>query len=943
MRDPAKANISAFSSWGPTDDGRIKPDIVANGDGVHSSLNGSNTAYGTLNGTSMATPNATGTAALLVQEYSRLFPGGAMRSATLKGLLIHTADDRGNAGPDYKFGWGLLNGQAAADLLRDHAANPLKLRLAEELITSGVTTITREFVWDGVSPIRATLTWTDPAGGATTSSDLRTPRLRNNLDLKIVGPDGSEHLPFVMPFVGAWTRASMDLPATTGKNNTDNVEQVRIAAPPAPGVYRAVVTFEGTLANNQQAYSLLLSGSANEEPPPPPLSVTSVSPASGLPGPVTLDFGGAGFDAGAEVRLLRSGQTDRIASSTELVGETLRAQIDLTGAAAGLWDLRVTNPDGETITLTSAFSVVGALWSETFDGTVSGWTSTSETGANSWSLTTAQSHTPSRSYFASGPSSKTTTSLVSPTFNVPSGATNLQFKFWHRHELQAGRDGGRLELSVGGGAWFDITASGSGTAFASNGYNGTISNTGNPNNRSDFAGLQAWTGSSGAFVETIVNLTDTAKFAGKTLRARWRLATDGGTASAGWHVDTISLVGGGDLSNAAPVITTPAATTSTETVTDPDGTVYAVVRGLDIGLAVVASDEGGAENLTYTWSASSASGAPLGFLPNGDNAARLSTVYFEGLGDYFLTVTVRDAQGLAAASTVAVRVLATADSVEVTPAVASVVVGGAQSFAATVLDQFGNPLASQPASYSWTVSGGGTIDTTGLFTASAAGGPFTITAVSDALSGTAGVTVNRASATVTLEGLARTYDGAPKPVTVVTDPAGLAVEITYDGASEAPTAVGSYAVEAVVVSPDYQGGASDTLVIVESPTSYELWAEEQGLTTETMGPLADADGDGLLNLLEYALGGDPLAAGVSPVTSTLHESGPLALTFPRVADPALVYTVEASSDLVGPWEALAAPGNPSTGEANAEGSITIVDTEPLGEHPRRFLRLRVEN
>ena len=936
LRDPSKAAVSSFSSWGPTDDGRVKPDLVANGDGVYSSLNGSNAAYGGMSGTSMATPNATGTAVLLVQEYSRLFPGGAMRSATLKGLLIHTADDRGNTGPDYKFGWGLLNGQAAADLLRDHAANPLKVRLAEELATAGVTTITREFVWDGVSPIRATLAWTDPAGSATTTSDLRTPRLRNNLDLKIVGPDGSEHLPFVLPFVGAWTQASMDLPATTGKNNTDNVEQVRIAAPPAPGVYRAVVTFDGTLANNQQAYSLLLSGSANEEPPPPPLGVTSVSPASGLPGPVTLDLGGAGFDVGAEVRLLRSGQTDRVASSTELVGETLRAQVDLTGAAAGSWDLRVTNPDGETVSLASAFSVVGALWSETFDGTVSGWASTAETGTNSWSPATAQSHTPARSYFASGPATKTTTSLVSPAFNVPSGAANLQFKFWHRHDLQTGRDGGRLEFSVGGGSWFDITASGSGTAFASNGYNGTISNTGNPNSRSDFAGLRAWTGGSGAFVETIVNLADTAKFAGKTLRARWRLATDGGTASAGWHVDTISLVGGGDLGNAAPVITTSAATTGTETATDTDGTVYAVVRGLETGLSVAATDDGGAENLTYAWSAASASGTPLGFLPDGDNAARLSTAYFEGLGDYFLTVTVRDAQGLAAASTVAVRVLATADSVEVTPAVASVVVGGAQSFAATVLDQFGNPLASQPASYSWTASGGGMIDATGLFAANATGGPFTITAVSGDLSGSAGVTVNRAPATVILSGLERLYTGAPLAVGVMTDPAGLAVSVTYDGVASAPSAAGGYAVVATVTDTNYQGGASATLVI---RTGLDAWAESLGLTGDAAAPTADPDADGTPNLLEYALGGDPVSAGRAPVEAAVIE-GRLALVFTRIADPGLVYTVEASDDLA-QWSVLAAPGNPSTGETNIAGPAFIVDTRELAASPRRFLRLRV--
>lgn len=936
VRDPAKANISSFSSWGPTDDGRIKPDLVANGDGVYSTLNSSNTAYGNLSGTSMATPNATGTAALLVQEYARLTDGGAMRSATLKALLIHTADDRGQPGPDYKFGWGLLNGQAAADLLRDHFANPLKKRLAEDLISTSRTTITHEFVWDGVSPIHATLAWTDPAGTATTTSDLRTPRLRNNLDLKIIAPDGAEFLPFVMPFVGAWTQASMDLPATTGKNNTDNVEQVRIAAPPAPGVYRAVVSYDGTLANNQQHYSLLISGSADEEPPPPPLGVGSVSPASALPGPVTLDIGGTGFKSGATVRLLRSGQGDLVASSVTLVGEILRAQIDLTGAVSGLWDLRVTNPDGETATLFSAFDILGALWSETFDGTVSGWSSTADTGSNSWTLTDAQSHSPARSHFAPGPATKTTASLVSPTFDVPSLATNLQFKFWHNYNLQSGQDGGRLEFSVGGGAWFVVGASGSGTSFASNGYTSTISDKGNPNTRSDFAGAQAWSGNSGGFIETIVNLTDTAKFAGKTLRARWRLATNASTSSPGWYVDTVSLVGGGDLTNAAPTIITAADTGSTETVT-VDEIVFDVVRGREIGVSVTAADDGGVSNLTYTWSATSASGTPVGFLPNGGNTARLGTAYFEGVGDYVLTVTVRDAQGLAATSSVNVRVLATADAVSVSPAVASVVYGGTQSFAAIVLDQFGEPMASQPGSFAWAASGGGVIGSAGLFTATSAGGPYTITATSGDRSGIASITVNQAPASVTLGELARLYTGSALHVGVETSPAGLAVSVTYDGSATAPAEPGSYAVVATVTDPNHQGSASGTLVIEKG---VDAWAEAAGLSGDAADPLADPDGDGVPNLLAYALGADPLTPGGAALPETEIVDGRLTFTFNRIADPGLVYTVEASDDLV-TWTVLDVPGNPSTGSDNVAGPVTVTDPGEVSTAPRRFLRLRV--
>jgi subtilisin family serine protease len=262
-RNPANATMSSFSSWGPTDDGRIKPDLVANGVDLFSSGNGGDTAYYTSSGTSMSSPNAAGTAALLIQEFRNLF-GYNMRASTLKGLLIHTASDLGNAGPDYKNGWGLINGTSAVQVIRSHAFEPTKRRITEARITSANRPLAYEFTWDGSTPIRATLSWTDPAGDVTTTSDLRTPRLKNNLDVRIIGPSGQVFLPYVMPFVGTWTVASMDSPATTGTNNVDNVEQVYIATPPEAGTYRVEVTYQGTLTNSEQIFSLLLDGAQNE-------------------------------------------------------------------------------------------------------------------------------------------------------------------------------------------------------------------------------------------------------------------------------------------------------------------------------------------------------------------------------------------------------------------------------------------------------------------------------------------------------------------------------------------------------------------------------------------------------------------------------------------------------------------------------------------------------
>ena len=823
-RDPSKAVLSYFSSCGPTDDGRIKPDVVANGENLYSSINTSNTAYDTYSGTSMATPNAVGSSALLIQQYGNFFPGQAMRASTLKGLLIHTADDRGNPGPDYKYGWGLVNVQAAAALILDHYTYPTKQRITENQLTSATVTRTQSFIWDGISAISATLCWTDAAAAALTTSDSRSARLVNNLNLKIVAPGGSEFFPFVMPFVGTWTQASMDLPATTGINNTDNVEQVRIAAPPAAGTYQAVVTFSGALAANSQNYSLLLSGSSAEAPPPLPLVLNSVSPNSGpSSGTVTLDLAGTGLRADTAVKLARSGHGDIVATGGQLIGGTHRCQVNLTGAAAGAWNVVATNPNLETSTLAAAFTVVGAIWSENFDGTPAGWTSQATTGTNSWTLSTAQSKSPPTSYFAPGPSTKSTTSLTSPAIPIPAGATNLQLKFWQNRDLQSTRDAGKLEFSIDNGAsWFDVESSGSGAIFASNGYNATIGSTGPKSSRNEFAGQSAWSGNSNGFVETIVNLTDTAKYAGQNLRLRWRIATDNSTASTGWYIDSITLLGGGDLANQAPAITTAATTSSTETVTDPDTTVYQIIRGASANLSVAATDDGGEPALTYTWSVTGGPGNPVFFAANASNAAKNTTANFEATGDYQISVSVRDSQGLATASSVNVRVLQTAAGIIVSPPAATLSVGATQAFGAALLDQFSVAMASQPPSFTWSASGGGTINSAGLFSAAAAGGPHVITASASGFSNTASVTVAPAPATVTLGNLAQTYNGSPESVTVTTNPPGLAVAVTYNGSPAPPANAGSYAVEANITNPNYQGTASGTLVINKAAATIAL-------------------------------------------------------------------------------------------------------------------------
>jgi hypothetical protein len=280
VRSPSAGSMSSFSSWGPCDDGRIKPDLVANGVSVYSTTAASDSAYdGTYSGTSMATPNAAGSAALIQQLYANTF-GQRPRASLLKALLIHTADDLGNPGPDYKFGWGLINVKAAADMILAQKAAPAVPRILENTLTAAIKSTTTTFTWDGVSPIRATLSWTDPAGAAQTAADSRTANLVHDLDLKITGPDGATvYLPFVMPFVGSWTSAAMSAAATTGKNRVDNTEQVYISNPNRAGTYTVTVSMDAALTTNAQPYALVVTGAAaSTTPTPTPTPSPSPSP-----------------------------------------------------------------------------------------------------------------------------------------------------------------------------------------------------------------------------------------------------------------------------------------------------------------------------------------------------------------------------------------------------------------------------------------------------------------------------------------------------------------------------------------------------------------------------------------------------------------------------------------------------------------------------------------
>ena len=240
-----------FSSWGPTDDGRVKPDIVGDGLNVLSTSSSGVAAYSAESGTSFSAPNVTGSLYLLQEYYAQKNSGAFMKAATLKGLACNTAFDAGNIGPDYIYGWGLLNMVAATQAITNNGTTSL---IKENTLAQGqqqTFTVTAS----GNGPLSGMISWTDPAGTPTVAGTInsRTPKLVNDLDLRVT--DGTTTFtPWVLDPNNPATSA------TTGDNIRDNIEQVFIPGAIPGHTYTLTVSHKGTLQSGAQAYSLIVTG-----------------------------------------------------------------------------------------------------------------------------------------------------------------------------------------------------------------------------------------------------------------------------------------------------------------------------------------------------------------------------------------------------------------------------------------------------------------------------------------------------------------------------------------------------------------------------------------------------------------------------------------------------------------------------------------------------------
>jgi subtilisin-like proprotein convertase family protein len=231
---------TGFTSFGPADDGRIKPEVMANGAGLRSTQ--PNDQYASYSGTSMACPSASGAVATLVQLYRNL-TGGNPRAELLRALLATTAADLHLPGPDARTGFGRLSARRAAEVMLLDAAPTLTHVLAGTVTDSQV--VEQSFsVPVGTARLHLTLGWIDLPG-----SSMSTVALINDLDLALVEPGtGTVHHPWGLDPLNP------HLAATRGPNQVDNLEQVTVDQPVA-GTWRLRIT--GASVTGSQTYAVV--------------------------------------------------------------------------------------------------------------------------------------------------------------------------------------------------------------------------------------------------------------------------------------------------------------------------------------------------------------------------------------------------------------------------------------------------------------------------------------------------------------------------------------------------------------------------------------------------------------------------------------------------------------------------------------------------------------
>ena len=212
--------MTDFSSFGPHRDGRMFPIISARGESVYSVM--PEQSYDWMSGTSMSCPTAAGHLALLTQRWGQLHGGALPFNYYLKALIANTADDKGNAGPDYKFGFGVLNSIAAVTAMENNWHHFASLSRGGAAQEKKIT------VPAGVKELRVALCWNDPV--ADKEYKMGESPMVNDLDITVVSA-GNTYYPYTLD-----PNNPNDVAKADKKNGRDNIEQV-VVKNPAAGEY----------------------------------------------------------------------------------------------------------------------------------------------------------------------------------------------------------------------------------------------------------------------------------------------------------------------------------------------------------------------------------------------------------------------------------------------------------------------------------------------------------------------------------------------------------------------------------------------------------------------------------------------------------------------------------------------------------------------------------
>lgn len=235
-------DLTGFSSCGPAEDGRLVPQFCANGEGLTSTISTGDSNYDSYSGTSMSGPSVCGSVVLLSQLWRREHNDQMFTPDVARAVLAQTCRDKYNVGPDYHFGFGIVDCQAAADLVMADKAGGGD-RIFRGTARSGDV---KEYSFNVSTsdPVHIVLSWLDIWASTSASTTLV-----NDLDIEVEDPNGTTYY----PYSGVSSVSANDHSytfTTTGPNRRDNIELVHVDSP-MQGNWILRVTANSVPANPQ--------------------------------------------------------------------------------------------------------------------------------------------------------------------------------------------------------------------------------------------------------------------------------------------------------------------------------------------------------------------------------------------------------------------------------------------------------------------------------------------------------------------------------------------------------------------------------------------------------------------------------------------------------------------------------------------------------------------